>query len=401
MKRLKFNIIYLLGLLVLMASIITVFAAFVFYQTTTVNTDLGNITINSQDYVIYANNHSYQPNDSRYNKIEKLREDTVATIDDIDLNNAGYKKTNDEAIVTGKTYYIYSDDSYTAVAEPNSANLGDYYELVATKNGIKSATGYYFDESTEGKEDFVDLDIEVSGTNSNTLSFSIGSDNIEVTCAFSNDGVESATVTPVSKKYKAVIGVDGLSMVIIDTTKTATSGRTEEADGRIICSATASKNPTGGDRYYLSQIGFQFSFTSEIACYVRIHIQDAWTRTRVYTSNSKQVYEMKDQIGGKSPFTVTDNDWVYQDSTNCIYLKTMYDPNEMENGVYKYKNSDGTYKPQSYTFNVNEAYYYSSLSSGVYNEYVDVEVSFTVDVVQANRVKALWGFDPNDVTNNN
>ncbi len=79
----------------------------------------------------------------------------------------------------------------------------------------------------------------------------------------------------------------------------------------------------------------------------------------------------------------------------------MYDPNEMENGVYKYKNSDGTYKPQSYTFNVNEAYYYSSLSSGVYNEYVDVEVSFTVDVVQANRVKALWGFDPNDVTNNN
>lgn len=40
-----------------------------------------------------------------------------------------YKKTEDTAIVSGKTYYTKSGDVYTPVAEPDVDDIGDYYEV--------------------------------------------------------------------------------------------------------------------------------------------------------------------------------------------------------------------------------------------------------------------------------
>ena len=45
--------------------------------------------------------------------------------------DAVYKKTEDVALVTGKTYYTKSGDTYTAVATPDVDDIGTYYELVS------------------------------------------------------------------------------------------------------------------------------------------------------------------------------------------------------------------------------------------------------------------------------
>lgn len=42
---------------------------------------------------------------------------------------AVYTKTTDVAVVTGKTYYTKNGDTYTAVAEPSTSDIANYYEL--------------------------------------------------------------------------------------------------------------------------------------------------------------------------------------------------------------------------------------------------------------------------------
>lgn len=45
--------------------------------------------------------------------------------------DAEYAKTEDVAVVSGKTYYTKSGDVYTAVAEPATADIATYYEMTA------------------------------------------------------------------------------------------------------------------------------------------------------------------------------------------------------------------------------------------------------------------------------
>lgn len=63
-----------------------------------------------------------------------------------DASTAEYGKTSDVALVTGKTYYTRSGSSpnyvYTAVEEPDVANIGSYYEK--TKAGTMMYTSYLF-----------------------------------------------------------------------------------------------------------------------------------------------------------------------------------------------------------------------------------------------------------------
>lgn len=44
---------------------------------------------------------------------------------------AVYKKTEDVALVEGKTYYTKNGDVYTAVASPDVSDIGNYYEMVS------------------------------------------------------------------------------------------------------------------------------------------------------------------------------------------------------------------------------------------------------------------------------
>lgn len=69
-----------------------------------------------------------------------------------------YFKTSDAAVVEDKTYYTKSGDVYTAVAEPKTANIADYYEkgvksyvlfLGKTEKGLPVETVAFGDDSVK------------------------------------------------------------------------------------------------------------------------------------------------------------------------------------------------------------------------------------------------------------
>ena len=99
-----------------------------------------------------------------------------------------------------------------------------------------------------------------------------------------------------------------------------------DAEGKYIaCYATEKKgwiNETSD--IYLNQLSLKFSYETTMDVYVRIHIQDAWISTKTYTNGLvSTTYIEKDKITGKSPFAPSDTEnWIYDESTNCIYYKT-------------------------------------------------------------------------------
>ena len=392
MKRIKFNIIYLIGLLILSASLVITFAAFIFNQVVNMDADLGGISIESKNFLVYAKDHSLPTTNINYERAEKLRKDTVATVEGIKLAyTSSYAVTDDKVAIDGKIYYQYDGANYNIVNVNVGASTQGYFEEVKSYTNINSIDTLY-DSSFN--------DITPTITNKQ-FSFVIDGLTITVDCTVSaTEGtITSATVTATNKNYKASIGVSGLTMVIIDLDVTSSSSGYRAIDctetERITCSATELKYYAEGEtgkKYYLSQIGLQFSFKADIAVYVRISIKDAWLRTRAYSSSTKELYVLKDKDKGSSPFKVINNEWYYDEINNYVYLKDMYVPRLV----------NGELETKSYTFDVNEAYYYNATKSSAFTDYINVDVSFTVDIIQANRAKAVWKVDPSvDFRNNN
>ena len=396
MKKIKVNIIYLVGLLVLISSIGVVLAAFMFNQVVNVDTQVGGIEIESKAYLDYALYNNVSNDDANKLRKERLRKDTVAILDDIIFTySSEYKLTQDSKFIDGKVYYYIDNGTYkVATSENNSDYVIDgnivsnkYYEETRTFNGIDRVVTLY-------NSSCVDL---VPTINANVITFTNSDVLITVTCVINSTLgiVESAEAEATDKDYRCVIDGDGRGLSILDNKITeSASGYTEvSASSRITCSATQSKyddpdKATDDNKHYLSQYGLKFTFKTEIPVYVRVHIQDAWSSIKVFSSNTKKRYVTKDKVAGKTPFNITGNEWYYDEDTNYVYLKNLYNPNDD-------LDSDGNIKSKTYTFTVNEAYFYQ-LNSGVtaYSEYVDVELSFTVDIIQANRAKAMWGLDP-------
>lgn len=404
MRKLKYTITYITGLLVLCLSISVVFAAFVFNQVVRVDAELGGITILHKEFYDY----SYDKTSSTTN-IAKLRKDTVAILDGISLSYTdSYVATTDAIYIDGKTYY---DSSHNALVPSTDTVVGDYnvgdaitgtvYENIKTYSGINSISiCQYYNSATS---EFSTITYTKSNSDK-TVTFTVNSVQIVVTVTIDsvNGVITNATVSTnnANKHYRVTVDIDGLGMLVLDDdiTKTLTTGYLViDAATALTCSASEGKYYTDEEKAdmannyhpYLSQIGLHFEFQSEIAVYVRIHIRDAWEKIKEYTSSSRETYTLKDQISGQSPFAVNDEDWYYDEATNCVYLRQMYTP------VYV----DGVLQSQSYTFNVNESYFYQVAQSTAYTEYVNVQVSFTVDIVQANRAKALWKIDPSQIGN--
>lgn len=400
MRRIKYTIIYIAGLLVLSLSISLVFAAFVFNQVTDITGEFGGVSILHKEFYDYSYNKT-----SPDKKTAKLRKDTVAIIDNIVLaSNDTYVQTTDAIYIDGKAYYNgsnvllrpYVNDETEYDYEVGDAITGTVKELKKQYTGLSSVgTCQYYNTSTST---FTDLTKTV---NSTTISFTVNSIAITITCTVDQNAgvVKTATVAtnPNTKNYRIQLDVDGLGMLVLDDdiTTDSTNGYTVvDAATAITCSASEDKYYTDEEKTanaqhpYLSQLGLHFEFKAEVAVYVRIHIRDAWEKIKEYTTSSRETYTIKDQVSGQSPFTVNDSEWYYDEDTNCVYLKEMYVP--------KY-NAQGQLLSKEYTFNVNEAYFYQVATSTAYTEYVNVQVSFTIDIVQANRAKALWKLDPSTI----
>ena len=104
MKKLKLNLTFLIGIFVLSLSIGLVFAGFVFNQVVNVEGNIGGVTINSKNYLIYAKNHNLDSTNINYSRAEKLRKDTVATVENIKLKySATYRLTTHTVFIEGKT----------------------------------------------------------------------------------------------------------------------------------------------------------------------------------------------------------------------------------------------------------------------------------------------------------
>ncbi len=382
MRKIKYKIIFLVGLLTMIMSITTVFAAFIYTQNVSVNTTVGKVYNISKSFYNYCNNVS-----ATSEKEARIRKDTVLVIDGIQLNSSheyNMISASGQTFEQGVTYYIRENNEFKAATVTIGAAIQQYtyYTRTTTYGKIASIKDTYDASLNEVPPTISTSAFTVS------CSYTVNETAINETLTYVVDtanGVISSCTSSV-ENHVVVIGSDGLSMVVLDSTKTTSEYTTVSADTAITCSA--SKGRFDSSNIYLSQLGLHFEFTTEIAVYVRIHIQDAWKRTRVYSASSQEAYIMKDQINGVSPFNVSDENWYYDADTNYIYLKQMFVPT---------KDAQDNYIPMSTTFNVNAAYFYQPTISTAFTEYVDVQVSFSLDIVQANRAYALWKIDPETI----
>ena len=410
-KRISKILILTTSLMVLISMISIVFAAYTFTKKVTNDIEVGQVKVDSKHFIDYSSSSN-----------SKMRVDTLIDVEDVILNTTTtYSLATDTVFQASKTYYVAGTYSKAIVTVGGTIPSNTYYE---DKNGgyyltsdttFDSSTSYYTKDSNSGYTATSTVSVgstipastyyvatsthsgvisigtvanpagdeityEISSTNSKIVTFSKNSvELITVTItSFSEDGIDEASTD--NDDCFVVVDTDGLGFVVID--KTLSAGTTDSSE-TITCSATEKKQDDSN--IYLNQLGFAFTFTNEIAVYVRIHIKDAWILTRKYASAQKETYTIKDQIAGNSPFAISDTGWYYNTNENTAYLKTMILPT---------RDSNGDFASQSYSFNVNQAYFYSNSKTSVYTEYVDVEVSFTVELVQANRALELWGVDP-------
>lgn len=135
---------------------------------------------------------------------------------------------------------------------------------------------------------------------------------------------------------------------------------------------------TTGNRnyFYLNQLGFQITFKTNIDVYVRIHFSDAWIRTKTYNGNTQDPeYIIRDKFDLNAG-----EGWVYDSKTNTQNYTTLVSASD---------------KNQTFKFEIDNDYFYTdneNMANG--HKSVMVQVSFTVDIIQANRAYKLWGYEP-------
>lgn len=128
--------------------------------------------------------------------------------------------------------------------------------------------------------------------------------------------------------------------------------------------------------FYLCQLGFQISFRTDIDVYIRIHFSDAWIKTKTYNGNTQEPeYMLRDQFNVDG----TDSNWVYDSRTNTQNYTRLI---------------SASTTAQSYSFSIDDDYFYNAGALVNGHQSVMVQVSFTVDIIQANRAKTVWGYDP-------
>lgn len=395
--------IVLLGLIAMFITLIsiTVYAAYSFSREV-VDGDItvGDVTVDSKSYLSYSkysdsyivNTLGFEQYTTNYYVAKKIRLDTVCLLEDIQMK-ASYSQVSISSFASGVTYFTYDStkDSYTVALEYSSSET--YYVASYVLNGVKNAYDIAVNKLTTevtGNQ----VKVYEYGSTTNTLAV------INVTVDSVNGVITEITSirksASVAGELTAIIGSDKLSITVIDSSLITTSNapvKISNSNNKVTCYANYRNKEDSRIDYtlpYLSQLGLEFTFTAKIPVYVRIHIQDAWISERIISSTrSRTKYVLKDQISGSSPFAVTDENWYYDSATNIVYLKTLYTPTYTVDGT----TGAYTYDPMSVTFDVNPGYYYYDTSPTASSTYTTVEVSFTVDIVQANRAAALWGSD--------
>ena len=394
--------IVILGLLTLFISLIsvTVMAAYIYTRSITEDdVTIGDVTVDSKNYLTYAKyptdasivsagitvmNDDKIVKNEKYYIAKKMRIDTLCILDGFQMK-ASYREVTISAFAPNVTYYTFDDVTGIYSRAITYVAGTQYYVASYVLNTVKSA--YDIDVNK--------LNVAIS---SNTLTVTDDSNNtvviVEVTIDTST-GLLSSIVSvkksnSVNGNLRAIIGSDNLSITIIDDDLITESNKPSEiqnVDNNVTCFASYRNKDDSRIDYdspYLNQLGLEFEFTVNVPVYVRIHIQDAWVSTQFLSSKSERVrYVSKDKISGSSPFSIDDPNWYYDSANNIAYYRQMFMPTEQ----------NGNFTSQNFIFNVNEGYYYYDKSAQAAQKITEVQVSFTVDIVQANRAEKLWDVD--------
>lgn len=150
------------------------------------------------------------------------------------------------------------------------------------------------------------------------------------------------------------------------------------------------------DYFYLNQLGLNFTIAASIDVFVRIHFEDAWILEKTIGGDTKDPqYIKKADLNESYPFQAPagSTDWYYDINTNSVYYKHVIDS---EQTTTEGTDESGNYK-HSLFYDVSSSYFYvfgqnEIIANG--HQAVLVEVSYSVDVVQANRAYKIWGVDP-------
>ncbi len=370
-------------LIVIILSTAVVFGAFKFYETMTFNGKSANVKYESSFI-------SYQ--DSTYSD---YRTDMAYKVTFTLKTGEKYSQTEDSTYVANKTYYSKSGYTYEIVSASTYTIGNDItdtlYEKSQTYVGCTSVDSIITKSTT--LDNAKDYSVEKENELITSVSIKVSSENTLTLSTITCDDSGINSIESSDEKYKLVIDASFMSVIVLDTTVEnpysviKTSDDVTKNATNVIATATE-KQFDGENNIHLNQLGIKVDITTEIACYVRINIQDAWIRTRKYATNNQIKYITKDQIDGESPFKQSGNDYYYDSQTNIIYLKNAIKPKLKE---------DGTFETLSFIFNVNEGYYYNSVNNGVYEDFIKVELAYNVDIVQANRVNEVWGLDPSNL----
>lgn len=177
-----------------------------------------------------------------------------------------------------------------------------------------------------------------------------------------------------------------------------TRGTAKDIDSSsIVCYATEKEGYSEevDNYFYLNQLGLRFDIASSIDVFVRIHFEDAWLLEKTIGGNPLDPqYIRKAALNASYPFQAPagNTDWYYDVESNSVYYKHVIDSAEETDET----DSAGNYI-HSLSYDVNSSYFYEFGQNEIIangHQAVLVEVSFTVDVVQANRAYKIWGVDP-------
>lgn len=379
----KKKIIILISSLIFLTSIFIVSAAFIFTRVVGGDAKTGEITIKNENYISYALN----TNADRSNF-------TIAEYRAILRERAGATKV-DTSLVTNESGSTFSDIV---------GDISNYYSReVSPIDTFSEGIRYYIKDDTDtyiyqdGLEEFLDGVTYYTITYTSASTYDLDNSYYRLGHQLVTNGITETnyadyfTLSGVDKQGYAIFSkaasysedINYFKIVYKPETTTTNSTSTTEGGSIINCIntyATERKiNSTESNYIYLNQLGFQFEVSTSIKAYVRIKFYDAWISSKLYpgSASAKENYISKGQISGRSPFYVNNDNWYYDTTNNICYLKATIDTGS-----------------HIYSFNINDTYFYLQNTSTVYTENILVQVSYSLELIQANRAKTVWGIDP-------
>lgn len=145
---------------------------------------------------------------------------------------------------------------------------------------------------------------------------------------------------------------------------------------------------------HLEKLAIEIKVNAKIAGYLRVKVMDEWVVTKTYPQlQNKKVSEVifiehEYEQNGKEvffPFVLADG-WVYDEATEYCYYEHIVDKTDGAEVTIPFITGGFNYKPKD---------------SASFYEVCEVKVSNIAEMVQANRLEALWGMTevPKEVAN--